>query len=85
MGKRKTKLPSKVDLRDRCGPIVDQGELGSDAACAFAGMMEFQKRNSAKRKKKRAALILRSNEIGEFFGGAILMKDSREQKGGPKK
>jgi len=31
---KKKKLPEKVDLRDKFGPVVDQGEFGSSSACA---------------------------------------------------
>jgi C1A family cysteine protease len=34
-------LPAKVDLRSKCPPIYDQGELGSCTANAIAGAYEF--------------------------------------------
>jgi C1A family cysteine protease len=34
-------LPSKVDLRSKCPPIYDQGQLGSCTANAIAGAYEF--------------------------------------------
>jgi C1A family cysteine protease len=34
-------IPSVVDLRDKCPPIVDQGELGSCTANAIAGALMF--------------------------------------------
>lgn len=35
------KLPSKVDLRDDCSTVEDQGKLGSCTAQALAGNIEF--------------------------------------------
>lgn len=34
-------LPSAVDLRDKCSPVEDQGNLGSCTANALAGALEF--------------------------------------------
>lgn len=34
-------LPSKVDLRPQCPPVVDQGQLGSCTANAIAGALGF--------------------------------------------
>src|SRR5438067_6310021 len=34
-------LPSKIDLRDQCPPVYDQGELGSCTANAIGGAIEF--------------------------------------------
>lgn len=34
-------LPAKVDLRAKCPPLYDQGELGSCTANAIAGAIEF--------------------------------------------
>jgi hypothetical protein len=38
------RIPAKVDMRDKCSPIDDQGQLGSCAACAVIGAMEFLSR-----------------------------------------
>ena len=35
------KLPAKVDLRPKCPPVYDQGQLGSCTANAIAGAVEF--------------------------------------------
>jgi len=35
------KLPKKVDLREQCPPIYDQGQLGSCTANAIAGAFQF--------------------------------------------
>jgi len=34
-------LPNAVDLRDKCPPVYDQGEIGSCTANAIAGVIEF--------------------------------------------
>src|SRR3954471_21957314 len=34
-------LPTKVDLRKKCPPVYDQGQLGSCTANAIAGAVEF--------------------------------------------
>jgi C1A family cysteine protease len=36
-----TPLPSHVDLRPKCSPVEDQGQLGSCTAHALAGALEF--------------------------------------------
>jgi C1A family cysteine protease len=36
------KLPSKMDLRDQCPPVYDQGQLGSCTGNAIAGAFEFE-------------------------------------------
>jgi C1A family cysteine protease len=36
-------VPPKVDLRQTCSPIEDQGNLGSCTACALVGNLEFLK------------------------------------------
>jgi len=35
-------IPESMDLRDRCGPVADQGPLGSSAAHAAAAAIEFR-------------------------------------------
>lgn len=35
------KLPSKIDLRDQCAPVYDQGQLGSCTANAIGAAFEF--------------------------------------------
>jgi C1A family cysteine protease len=43
------RLPEKVDLRDKMGPIYDQGQLGSCTANAIAGAYQFEQiRNGLK-------------------------------------
>ena len=36
-----TQLPPKVDLRDQCPDVYDQGQLGSCTANSIAGALEF--------------------------------------------
>jgi C1A family cysteine protease len=36
-----TSLPSKVDLRSRCPPVYDEGQLGSNTASTIAAAIEF--------------------------------------------
>lgn len=38
---RTAKLPDKVDLRDKCSKVEDQGELGSCTANAVVGALEY--------------------------------------------
>ncbi|MBP2649403.1 MAG: xylellain [Firmicutes bacterium] len=41
-------LPEKIDLRKKCSPVVDQGNLGSCTANAIAsGLREYQLKNNA--------------------------------------
>jgi C1A family cysteine protease len=37
-------LPSRVDLREHCPPVYDQGQLGSCTANAIAAAVEFERR-----------------------------------------
>jgi C1A family cysteine protease len=37
-----TKLPSKVDLRAHCPPVMDQGELGSCTAHGITGALRYE-------------------------------------------
>src|SRR5205807_2007395 len=38
---RIAKLPSKVDLRSKCSPIENQGDIGACTAHALVGALEF--------------------------------------------
>jgi C1A family cysteine protease len=39
--KAPAKLPTKIDLRSKMPPVIDQGSLGSCTACALAGVFGF--------------------------------------------
>lgn len=57
-------LPEKIDLRDKCSKIEDQGDLGSCTAQALVGNLEFLE----KKKKDLSRLFVYYNErvlIGE--------------------
>jgi len=41
-----TPLPGRVDLRMKCSPVENQGNLGSCTACALTGNLEFLKNRS---------------------------------------
>ncbi|UCG59189.1 MAG: hypothetical protein JSU70_06700 [Phycisphaerales bacterium] len=47
--KKGSSLPKKIDHRDSCSPIEDQGNLGSCTANACAGMVEYMERRAAGR------------------------------------
>jgi len=38
---RKAALPRKIDMRSKCSPVDDQGQLGSCTANALVGALEF--------------------------------------------
>jgi len=38
---RKATLPRKIDMRSKCSPVDDQGQLGSCTANALVGALEF--------------------------------------------
>ncbi|MGI8950829.1 MAG: C1 family peptidase [Chitinophagaceae bacterium] len=41
-------LPAKIDLRNQCPPVYDQGQLGSCTANAIGGAFEFELMKAAK-------------------------------------
>ena len=43
------KLPPKVDLRPKCPPVYDQGQIGSCTANAIAGAVEFERRKAGQK------------------------------------
>jgi C1A family cysteine protease len=43
-----TALPRQVDLRDKMGPIDDQGQVGACSGFAIAGMAEYRERQLGK-------------------------------------
>lgn len=55
---RGARLQSKVDLRNQCSPIEDQGALGSCTAQAVTGMMEYMMRRGNQRHMEGSRLFL---------------------------
>jgi C1A family cysteine protease len=58
----KVKLPSKVDLRNECSPIENQGRLGSCTANALAGNLQFLEEISGGVYKDLSRLFIYYNE-----------------------
>ncbi len=56
------KLPPSVDLRPRCSPIEDQGQLGSCTGNALAGAFEFLELKNGKRFDDASRLFIYYNE-----------------------
>ncbi len=71
------KLPAKVDLRDGCSKVENQGQLGSCTANALAGNLEFLEKKAGKRATNLSRLFIYYNEramegtINEDAGAAI--------------
>lgn len=57
-----TALPPKVDLRDLCPPVYDQGQLGSCTANAIAGAVEFDQMKQAETPFVPSRLFIYFNE-----------------------
>ena len=55
---RAGKLPVKVDLREWCSPIEDQGNIGSCTAHAGAGVIEYYERKAFGRHTDASRLFL---------------------------
>ena len=55
-------LPSKVDLRKKCPPIFNQGELGSCTANALLAAVECCKKKQGQKTKRLSRLFLYYNE-----------------------
>jgi C1A family cysteine protease len=55
-------LPSKVDLRSKCPPIYDQGQLGSCTANAIAGAYEFDQKQERQPDFMPSRLFIYFNE-----------------------
>lgn len=51
-------LPKKVDLRDGCSAVEDQGDLGSCTAHAIAGALEFLDRRAGDAKARASRLFI---------------------------
>lgn len=56
------KLPSSVDLRPKCSPVQNQGDLGSCTANALAGNVDFLKKQSLKKVLDFSRLFIYYNE-----------------------
>jgi C1A family cysteine protease len=55
-------LPSKVDLREHCVEIFDQGQLGSCTANAICSAIEFDEKKQGKDVVQKSRLFLYYNE-----------------------
>jgi C1A family cysteine protease len=55
-------LPPKVDLRPKCPPVYDQGQLGSCTANAIAGALEFNQMKQAQKSFTASRLFIYYNE-----------------------
>lgn len=70
-------LPSQVDLRDRCPPVYDQGELGSCTANAIGAAIQFNLLKQGKEDFIPSRLFIYYNErdiersIGQDAGAMI--------------
>src|SRR4030095_13848698 len=56
------KLPSKVDLREGCSRVEDQGQLGSCTANALVGNLEFLRKKAGHRVSNLSRLFIYYNE-----------------------
>lgn len=71
------KLPAKVDLRAKCPPVYDQGQLGSCTANAIAAAVEFDLMKQKKKAFVPSRLFIYYNEramegtIGSDSGAQI--------------
>ncbi len=72
-----TTLPSKVDLRERCSPVENQGQLGSCTGNALVGNLEFLEKKAGHHLTNLSRLFIYYNEramectIGEDAGAMI--------------
>ncbi|MDK2745498.1 MAG: C1 family peptidase [Nitrospira sp. BO4] len=55
-------LPSKVDLRDGCSPVENQGQLGSCTANALVGNLEFLEKRAGHNPTNLSRLFIYYNE-----------------------
>lgn len=56
------KIPKRVDLRDKCPPIYDQGQLGSCTAQALAAAFDFDRQRQGKPFMDPSRLFIYWNE-----------------------
>ena len=57
-----TQLPPKVDLRDQCPDVYDQGQLGSCTANSIAGALEFDQMKQKEQPFTPSRLFIYYNE-----------------------
>ena len=57
-----TQLPTKVDLRDQCPDVYDQGQLGSCTANAIGGALEFDQMKQGESPFTPSRLFIYYNE-----------------------
>ena len=55
-------LPEKVDLRDKCPPVYDQGQLGSCTANAIGAALQFDQKKEGKKDFVPSRLFIYYNE-----------------------
>jgi C1A family cysteine protease len=71
------KLPAAVDLRGRCSPVENQGQLGSCTANALVGSLEFLEKKTGQAETDLSRLFVYYNEramegtVGEDAGAMI--------------
>src|SRR3981081_4189702 len=56
------KLPRKVDLKPKCPPVFDQGEIGSCTANAIGAAIEFDQKKQRSRAFTPSRLFIYYNE-----------------------
>lgn len=56
-------LPTKIDLRKKCPPVYDQGQLGSCTANAIAGAFEYE--------------LLQQNIAGDFMPSRLFIDTTK--------
>jgi len=56
------KLPAKVDLRNGCPPVYDQGKLGSCTANAISGALQFDQKKQKLKSVMPSRLFIYYNE-----------------------
>jgi len=56
------KLPSRIDLRQHCSPVENQGQLGSCTANALVGNLEYLKKQKMKKVLDFSRLFIYYNE-----------------------
>ena len=55
-------MPEKVDLRDKCPPVYDQGQLGSCTANAIGAALQFDQKKQGKTDFIPSRLFIYYNE-----------------------